>query len=222
MTLSGPLALILGLAAISLAWAMVKLLLRVAMVRVAFTEIGRRALDKQPDDLGLTRVMEPRWRGPDAVEALARPLLALGFSDCGSYTASKMPGVTIRFLLQAAERVAAFVYEHPKVGVWLELSVRYEDGTTTALSSRPPTGIKSPPFFRLLRGEPGASVEDLYHRLLAERPAAGIKAVTPDTVVAEYELAYRRIMAWQKGRGLSPEEVAAVAKKWAQKRAAGG
>ena len=191
--------------------------------RLFLNSLGRQALDQQPDALELKRDGATVWRDAARIESLARPLLNAGFGDCGVYVTDKMPGIRIWFLMKEADGVAAFIYEHPKTSPWIELSVRYNDGSTTALSNLPPTGIDmNPPFFKKITADGAVPTDQLYQRILKERSPYGIKNVNRQTVVAEYEQAYMRIMTWQKNKGLSPEEVAAVVKKWSEKRDASG
>ena len=191
-----------------------RLFLLIEAVRAAFKNVGVKALGKAPDRVKLERLTAaPQWKDAAAMEAMARPLLALAFSDCGAYAVDPMPGVKIWILLKQEAGVSAFLYEHPKAAPWIEFSVRYADGSTTALSTLPQTGIKPPPFFRRIQAERGAPTDELYRRLLKERSGEGLKRVAPESVVREYEEAYLTMMAWQKSKGLSVEEVAAVAKK---------
>lgn len=193
-------------------WIVFRLVLRGA-VRAAFVSAGQKALAQQPARIHLELVAVPRWRDQAKMEAQAGPLLKLGFQDCGTYVIDRIPAAKLRILLKEDAGAAAFIYEHPQVGVYTEFSVRYEDGTTTALVNRPSTGLRPPPFFRRIEADPAEPTDRLYERLLRERPAAGIKTVTAATVVPEYEDAWRRIMAWEKNQGLSAEDVAVVLKK---------
>jgi len=188
------------------------------LIRDALSTIGRRALDKQPDRIRLTRVDAPAFVADPRIAALSDPLLAAGFADLGVHAIDKMPGVLMRVLLKEEDAVAAFVYRHAKTRDWLELSVRYEDGATTACSNRPSEGLVQPPFFRVIRVDPATPPAEMLRRILAERPPVGIKRVTRDTVIPEFEDAYMRIIVWQKNKGLSPEEVFAVVKKWSDRR----
>lgn len=182
-------------------------------VKAELKKIGQRALDKQPDQVKLEKLSVSAWRDQAAVDALAGPLTRIGFVDCGDYAVDKMPGVKLRILLKADTASAAYLYDHPKAGTWIELSTRYDDGSMTMVVSKPPTGLPTPPFVRKICG-PGTPTDALYDRLILikERPPQGIKRITPDNVVPEYEDAFRRIMHWQKNRGLSAEDVASVAK----------
>ena len=102
-----------------------KLFLLIEAVRAAFKDVGIKALGKVPDRVKLERLTAaPRWKDPAAMEAMARPLLALAFSDCGAYAVDPMPAVKIWILLKEDAGVSAFLYEHPKAAPWIEFSVR--------------------------------------------------------------------------------------------------
>ena len=128
-----------------------KLLLLRQAVRGALSDVGKQALARQPDTISLSRTSDPQWKDAAAIDAVARPLLDLGFYDCGAYKANQMAGVLMRILMKEDSSTAAFLYEHPQAGCWTELSVRYEDGSTNALSTLPPTGIQSPEWFKTIR-----------------------------------------------------------------------
>lgn len=197
-------------------WMAYRFVLRGA-VRITFKRAGEAALAQQPDRIKLEHVSVPAWRDAPKVAAQAAPLLARGFKDLGVYSAANLPGVKMKILLNEDERAAAYIYEHPKVGVWTELSTRYEDGSMTMVVNRPPTGIQSPPFVRKLLGDPAEPTDRHLATLLKERGPEGIKIVKASTVVREFEDAWMRIMIWQKNKGLSVEEVAAVARRWLEK-----
>jgi len=193
----------------------------VERARALLRSLGKKALDKQPDEIRLVPLAAPRWSNPAAIAALTEPLRALGFKDCGAYAIDKIPNVQMLFLVNESAQVGAYVKEHPKLGAWLELGVRYVDGSALAVVNLPATGIKSSPYYRKISVDPAAPAGELYDRLMRERLTVGLKPLTPENVVAEFEDAYRRGVEWQKKRGLSAEDVASVARLWAQKRRAG-
>lgn len=201
---------LLSLAALSVVvWILYRFVLR-GSLRVVLKRAGDAALAKQPDRIRLELVSVPVWHDARKVAAQADPLLALGFKDCGVWAPDLLPGVKMKILLKESDRAAAYIYEHPKAGVWTELSSRYEDGSMTIVVNRPPTGIQSPPFVRKYLGDPAEGTDRHFERLLKERATLGLKLVTASTVVREYEEAWMRIMVWQKNKGLSVEEVAAA------------
>ncbi len=173
--------------------------------------MGRKALSAQPDTITLSRIPGARWRNPAAAERLIAPLREKGFVDLGIYDFQPKLGFRLGVMLSERNKVAAFLNELPTGSIALELSVRYLDGTTTALVNYANNGVPRPPFFRVIFAGPEASSGELYERLLRERPPSGIKTITADNVIAEYQAAYARMMAFVKGRGLSAEEVAEIA-----------
>src|SRR5947207_5267468 len=104
---------------------LVLIVLRIA-ARGFFRKVGRTALARQPATIHLHHRLDHRWRSAGAVDALAQPLLALGFVDAGTFTIVEMPGLALRLLAQPDECAGATIYEHPKVGVWLDLFTRYQ------------------------------------------------------------------------------------------------
>lgn len=173
---------------------------------------------KQPSSIRFKPLLMPGWAEPERVEALANPLLLLGFIDIGTFSVVERPGEKIRFLLNEAEAVAAFIHEYPhaRTRVFIEFSVRYQDGTTTALVNIPATTVDDVPFFRAIHVDADTPSADMYRRILSERSPTGIKPVTRDAVIPEYQLAYSKIVVGKKNPGLSAEEVARIAAKLAR------
>lgn len=199
---------------------MAALLVRSA-ARGGLNDVGRKAINAQPDAITLTRVEFPEWQDRAAVDELKNPLLAAGFDYGGTYTVDKMPGVRLAILVNADEHVAAHIYEHPKVGVWIELVTRYEDGSTQSLTTLPATGIQSAPWVQTIRAAK-APAGELVRQLVNGRHAGDMKRVTADSVVPEFQEAYAKGIFWQKNRGgLSTEEMAQVVRNWAKKQGAG-
>jgi hypothetical protein len=206
-------------------WKVVKrvgalLFLRTAL-RGALSDIGRKALEKQPDTIHLEPLGDPQWKDAAAMEAMAQPLRSKGFTDCGVFTVDKMPGVKLWILFQEQTWVAAHLHEHPKVGVWPELVTRYMNGASHSITTRPATGIKMPSWITIIRSQE-APTDQLYERLVRERSQNGIEHVSRTDVTRAFEAAYSRQMIAMKNEGISPEEVAAVMNKWAEKKLTGG
>ena len=196
--------------------------LRGELMRRFLLGVGRRAVSRQPDRIKLLPLARHDWINPAAVAALTEPLRGLGFVDCGIFAIDRLPDFRMIILINTQTGTGAYVKEHPKVGAWIELGVRYADDSVVAVVTSPQTSITPPPFYRRIQGDPAESVERLYQLLLRERPAAGIKPLTADNFAAEYEEGYVRTIAWQKKRGMSLEEVQGTARRWAQKRRGDG
>jgi hypothetical protein len=189
------------------------------VVRGALSEIGRRALHRTPDQIKLTRVDSPVWTNGPAVEQQAAPLRSAGFKDLAVYSVDKMPGVLIRMMHHPATFVSAHIYDHPRVGSWIEFASRYTDGSSHTLTTLAPTGLDRPDWVRTIRVDQGVPTDQLYSQFKTQREWHNIKPVAADEVIHEFEDAYLRHMIWRQNAGITPEEVAHVAVNWASKRA---
>jgi len=218
-------AIVLLLILAPIVWRVLKplaaLLFLRSAARAALSDVGKKALQKQPDAIHLEPLSVPQWKDAAAMDRMAQPLRGKGFSDCGAFTVDKMPGVKLWILFQEQTWVAANLYEHVKAGVWPELVTRYTNGGSHSITTKPATGIKMPNWITIIRS-PEASTDQLYERLLRERSQNGIERASRTDVARAFEEAYSRQMIAMKNDGISPEEVAAVMKKWAEKRGAGG
>ena len=189
------------------------------VARGVLSEIGRRALHRTPDQIKLTRVDAPAWTNGPAVEQQAAPLRSAGFKDLGVYSVDKMPGVLIRMMHHPETFVAAHIYDHPRVGSWIEFASRYTDGSSHTLTTLAPTGLDCPDWVRTIRADQGRCTDQLYSQFKTQREWHNVKQVSADEVVHEFEDGYLRHMIWRQNTGITPEEVAHVALKWADKRA---
>ena len=217
------------LLALVIAWAgvfILKTVIRWALVRgiggAALSEVGRRALIQVPQQVSLLKTDSPAWRHAAEVEQQAAPLRKEGFRDLGAYTVNTIPGVLIRMMAHPTTYVAAHIYDHPRSGSWTEFVTRYNDGSSHSLSTLPPTGMDHPDWFRRIQADKNTPNDQLYRRFLTQREWHGIKPVAPEDSIREFEENYGKLMAWRQERGISPQEVAHVALKWAHKKQAAG
>jgi len=191
------------------------------VARVAFSKIGEKALANVPEQIQLAQVAAPQWKNSAVVQQQAGPLLQSGFSDLGTFSVDKMPGALLRMLFHAKTFAAAHIFEHPKAGNWIEFVTRYTDGSGDYLATLPDQGIASPPWVRMVRADQRTPTDRLFQHHLAQREVDGIKPVAAREVVHEFEDAYMRYMIWKNNKGITPEEVAHVMRRWAQAKGAG-
>ena len=213
------LALVIAIVAV---YVLMKVFVRLfvrGVVRGALSAIGRRALNRTPDQIKLTRTDSPAWTNGPAVEQQAAPLRSAGFKDLGVYTVDKMPGVLVRLMHHPETFVEAHIYDHPRVGSWIEFASRYTDGSSHTLTTLAPTGLDRPEWVRTIRADKSTPTDQLYSQFKTQREWHNIKPVAAEEVVHEFEDAYLRFMIWRQNSGITPEEVGRVALKWADKRA---
>lgn len=208
------------------AWVVIKIAPRLVVRQVArfgAKKIGQAALAKVPDQVRLERVNAPQWKDAVSIQHQAAALVRAGFNDIGTYSVDKMPGTLMRILFQPQTYVAAHITEHPKAGNWIELATRYNDGSSDFMTTLPDQGITPPPFVRTHRAAKGIASDSLYQQHLQQRKSSGIKPVSQNDVIHQFEAAYMRYMIWKNDTGLTPEEVAHRVQEWsnARKQAAG-
>ncbi|MFY9561566.1 MAG: hypothetical protein WAQ52_15135 [Terriglobales bacterium] len=220
MNMTVFLSLVAALAAIFLLKRVLTYLLMRQAGRQALAEVGKRAVTKLPEYISLSRVESPAWTNQELVRQQAEPLLRRGFQDAGVYSVDKMPGVYIRMLCQPQAGVAAHIYDHPRSGSWIEMVTRYDDGSTHAVSTLPPTGMKHPEWFRKIQADKTIPANKIYERFLPQRQQHGIKLVATNDVVREFEEVYHRLALWRQETGISAQEVAHVAVKWMKEKQA--
>jgi hypothetical protein len=182
-------------------------LMRRGFCRAGLKWVGQQAMAKQPDQIHLIPRPGHAWTNGAAMETLAAPLPSLGFEDAGVYSIAEMEGTYLRLLAQSEQRVAACLYEHPKIGNWIDFVSHDRDGTGVTYTTSRPTGLEPRPGCTTVNA-PDSSAEALYQRMLRERPAREWVEMTPANVVERFQDAYARSTAWRKNRGVSAEEVA--------------
>jgi len=186
------------------------------VARVFAGAIGKRALSKQPDEIHLVARSSLAWANAEETHAFASQLEASGFDDAGVHAVTELPGVIVQLLVHAGDAITACVYEHPRVGHWVELVTRYTDGRTCSFTTSKPTGLNARPGHPVFHC-PGASVGDLLARTLADRPKGSLVPALPSDAAAKFERGWAESLAWRKAHGVQVGEVARVA---ARRRAA--
>ncbi|MGH7462066.1 MAG: hypothetical protein ACREMA_13730, partial [Longimicrobiales bacterium] len=167
-------------------------------------DVGRKALDQQPDRITLVPGKAPIK--PEARSALSA-LERRGFERAGSFEVREMKGVLLHLLVKTMESAVAVVYEHTKAGVWADLSTRYADGSSyTITSSRIGGGLDDRPGHKMVRS-PGQPPAMLAVRLMKDRPSGQMQQISAAEFARVFEQAYAESTAWRKGKGLTAEEV---------------
>jgi hypothetical protein len=181
--------------------------------------VGRKALSKQADTIHLVAAGQSPWTNAYAANALVGPLMGRGFADAGIHTIPEMPGLVLQLLVHAGDSLYATVYEHPKVGTWVEMVTRFEDGTASSFTTSKSTGLDPQPGHPVVHA-PGVTPLELLARARNERPSKPMMSVSTSHAVADFEQGYAESIAWRKSKGISTSEVARVAAKRELKKAA--
>jgi hypothetical protein len=169
--------------------------------------VALKAIAAQPDYITLVpREGRPGAKAAGILEAMA----GLGFAPAGSFSVMEMGGLPIHFMVKSAESAVLAVYEHPRVGVWLDLFTQYQDGTTfTFITTNMGGGLEERPGHPCVRAS-GLDPAAAYARFVRERPARPARPFAPAEVPAVFADAYAESIAWRKQRGISGREVEQV------------
>ena len=185
--------------------------------RGALKDIGKKAVEAQPDQITLSRISSPAWQD-SSVGQIISSLHAAGFTDAGVYSVDKMPGVKVAILAKPEDCVAAHVYEHPRAGIWIELATRYQDGTSTTLTTLPSTGQNQPAWLTTIRAGKAPAAELVRQFIEERRWRSGVmKPVSAEQAPREFEEGFARYMSWRKATPMTADEVAPTVRSWAQR-----
>ena len=182
--------------------------------RGALQGLGKRAVEAQPDQIMLQRLAAANWQDASVGEVVAA-LSDAGFTDAGAYSVDKMPGVKVDILVKPDDRVAAHVYEHPEAGIWIELVTRYQDGTSTTLTTLPATGQNQPGWLTTIRTGK-APADDLLRQFIADRRLhrGVMKPVSAEQAPHEFEEGYAHYVLWRKTTPMTADEIAPTVRSW--------
>ncbi len=202
---------ILIVAAVVVAWIVLRPLLRLALAHLFAGAVAKQALAGQPDSIHLVAAGPNAWQDRARAENAAQAFASQGFVDAGTWTVREMPGVVVALLVSPADSLTAAVYEHPKAGAWCELFYRNQDGTSATFTTARPTGLDDRPGHsttRLTGGDPAA----LLSLARSRKPATWVAPVSAESAARSFEQACTEALAYRKSAGISRHEVLNVAR----------
>ena len=166
----------------------------------------------QSTEIHLTPLESGTWEKPSGVRRAEDQLASLGFADAGEFSVAEMKGLKLHAMMKASERVWAVVYDFPNVGAWVDLVIKYEDGTSLTVSNAPTGGTMDPQPGHAKVYDKEADAVGLYEKFKESRSTKPAFETRPELFAAMFEKSYRDEMAWRAGRGgPTREEVRRVA-----------
>jgi hypothetical protein len=174
--------------------------------------VGRKALERQHDQIHLEPASARPWRDATPAESATEALCENGFQDAGTYTIREMPGVVVRLLADPGASLYANVYEHPRAGSWIEIVARYQDHRGITFTTLPPTGLRPRPEHPIVHA-PGLDPFALCERARAGMPEGALHPATVSRAVRDFEEGYAQAVAWRKAHGITVDEVVKVARR---------
>ena len=164
-----------------------------------------------PSRITLIPLAASSWANPAETIPLVESLKSLGFEKVGNFQIREVDGMEMEAWMNSAKSVTSVIYEHPKVGVWLDFWTHFQDGTRmTFANTHVSEGIEHAPGhdYRLF---PGMDARELFEKFLAARPDKPAKPVSAETFVSVFEQVYAEEQDWRNLRGgASVEEIRAI------------
>lgn len=170
-----------------------------------------------PFRISLSPTLHPQWTQPETVQTVTSVLEALNYRRVADFEIPEMEGITLRGFWHPQEKIDAVLYDHPQVGVFVDLAQDLETGDHLTASCAPESGLSQPEFARLIRlsldlkSDPG-SVRTLHQELLSARGDRSPRRTTAEEFQQRFTEAYAREMDWRIRRGgITAAEVRQVA-----------
>lgn len=137
-------------------------------------------------------------------ESLTKQFESLGFERMEDYLIPEIV-TQMRILLDRDQATAAVIYCHPVIGVWSDVTRRYQDKTSWTFSSTKYHGMDIPPYTtqKFFADE---SIEEIVAKFREEAPEADMVTITKEAFPAMFEKSYAREMDWRMERGGATEE----------------
>lgn len=188
-------------------WLVLRFLKKLAMAlayAAAFPPVRIHLTDATPEEA----------EDPEALEAAAAALEALGYTREGLWTVDELDGVVVLGLRHPGEHLLAAVMEHPAVGLVVDVVAEGPEGQSlTVTTTEEGALLRSPPFktsVHLAAAEP----EALHARALQELRSLPWSATATPPFAEAFEAAWARELDWQCARGgPTREEILAHAAK---------
>lgn len=161
---------------------------------------------RPPARIHLRRRDALQWARPIELDRLSDRLSELGFRHAGLYEIGELPDFRLRAMLQPRDAVWAVIYEHPSLGMWVDVHAHYADGTSLTCSSarRGHELSPRPGHDRLV--EPGAEPEELYRKCLARSRGKPAAPAAAEDFPRLFERAYSEESAWREAGAAPPRE----------------
>jgi hypothetical protein len=151
---------------------------------------------------------DKRWNNPEAVARAREFFEEQRFDWVGDVALEPMEDVFASLLVDR-DGFAAVVYDHPKVGVWVDVVARYhERGGLTASNASQGGHLESPPFsqkFFVSAGTPEQVWATFQDRVRAV-PAEVRQPLTRENIVRSFETAYADEIDWRNAQGGPTED----------------
>lgn len=170
-----------------------------------FRDVAKRAGERVPNEIHLEPSTMILWKDEDMWRQAYNALEEHGFRHSGNYRVVEI-GVDVQFLVHDRECLLACIYNHPVVGVFMDIVIRYRDGSCVTFANREASGLDQHPCLqnRFLGVIPPA---ELIERTLAERPQQPLREIHDADLAPDFCRVWKEYKEWRNKRGTTAEEV---------------
>jgi hypothetical protein len=168
----------------------------------------------QASEVHLEEELRPAWVTEPNVQSMMEELTQLGFTRGRAYGIEEMPQVKLCTFFRTDPAIACALYQHDAVGNWVDLVVKYEDGTDITVTNAP-TGedVDTRPNSTKVFLK-GAGLTELCRELEGRLERKATRDIHDANFKEIFEEAYREDMEWRNKRGgVTEEEVRRIAQK---------
>jgi hypothetical protein len=173
--------------------------------------LRQRQMENVPTKISLKSLSRPSWRDPTLMETLVSPLTFRGFQNLGGYRVNELSGLGLQLLVHEDENAVATIYEHPKMGHWVDITSYFTDGTTICYSTTTAATVVRPGHVRvsMVGLNPGA----LFTRFKLDKPRKPTMPASRETAAALFAEGYADEANWRKANGKMPVPFAYAMKR---------
>jgi len=170
-----------------------------------FRDVAKRAGDRVPNEIHLDPSTMILWKDEDKWRQAYNALEEHGFRHAGNYRVVEI-GVDVQFLVHDRECLLACIYNHPVVGVFMDIVTRYQDGSCVTFANREASGLDQHPCLQN-RFLGDISPEELIEHTIAERPQKPMREIHDQDLAPDFCRVWKEYKQWRNKRGTSAEEV---------------
>src|SRR5512146_227965 len=170
-----------------------------------FRDVAKRAGDRVPNEIHLEPATMILWKDEDKWRQAYNALEEHGFRHAGNYRVVEI-GVDVQFLVHDHEGLLACIYNHPVVGVFMDLVTRYQDGSCVTFANREASGLDQHPCLQN-RFLGNITPAELVDRTLTERPQQPMCEVCDADLAPDFCRVWKEYKEWRNKRGTTAEEV---------------
>ncbi len=173
-----------------------------------------------PAEIHVHSTTEDKWSDKKTRDETVAALSSKGFINLGMYRIDEMPLIPVMAMSHGENRLLAVLYEHPKLGIWMDFVVKYPGDKSLTVSNASMGGQLEHRPNHDKEYMPKVSMADLYTKVIALSSGKEKEPVPTDNAgfIEAMQNSYRDDMLWRSSRGgVNAEELRRLAESSGQK-----